>query len=142
MLARELADACDVPHRYYTLPETPEDVGEVFDRFVTAGEGRIDHVSGYIDGFGVFADLANSNVNGLIRVDEGFGWRPVGSPAAVWEVIGTPTIDDYETLLTSRSLGRARRHFRTDWSNGPGSRLRLGAIGCTTRIEYRSYSAR
>lgn len=111
VLARELADACDVPHRYYTLPETPEDVGEVFDRFITAGEGRIDHVSGYIDGFSVFENLANSNVDGLIRGDEGFGWRPVGSPAAVREAIGAPRINDYETLPNLSIPGQDTQAF-------------------------------
>jgi len=98
MRARELAEACDVPHRYYTLPETPENAAEVFDRFVTAGEGRIDHISGYLDGFGVFEDLSNMGVDGLIRGDEGFGWRPVGSTTAVRDVIGAVTIKDYEML--------------------------------------------
>ena len=72
-----------MPHWYYTLPEAPEDIEGVFDRFVTAGKGRIDHVSGYLDGFGVFEDLSESDVDGLIHGDERFGWRPVGSPAVV-----------------------------------------------------------
>ncbi len=125
VLARELAAACDVPHRYYTLPETPEDVGEVFDRFVTAGEGRIDHVSGYIDGFGVFEDLANSNVDGLIRGDEGFGWRPVGSPAAVREVIGAPTIDDYETLPDLAIPGQEAQAFPDQLEQKSGESLAI-----------------
>jgi asparagine synthetase B (glutamine-hydrolysing) len=98
--ARELADACGVPHRYYTLPEAPEEIEEVFDRFVTAGEGRIDHISGYLDGFSVFENLSDSGVDGLIRGDEGFGWLPVGSAAAVRDVIGAERINDHETLPT------------------------------------------
>ncbi len=109
--ARELAQACDVPHRYYTLPDTPKDVEEVFDRFVTAGEGRIDHISAYTDGFGVFEDLASRNVDGLVRGNEGFGWRPAGSSATVRDIIGAEMIDDYETLPDLSIPGHNRQHL-------------------------------
>lgn len=118
--ARELAEACGVSHRYYTLPETPENVGEVLNRFITAGEGRIDHVSGYLDGFKIFEDLQTRGVNGLIRGDEGFGWRPVGSRAAVLDVIGAKTIDDYETLrsLSIPGAGQQELPDRLDRRSG------------------------
>lgn len=109
--ARKLADACDVPHRYYMLPEVPKDIEKVFDRFIIAGEGRIDHVSGYLDGFEIFEDLSVSGVDGLIRGDEGFGWRPVSSSAAVRNAIGAATIDDHEMLPMLLTPGAAEQEL-------------------------------
>lgn len=60
--AQELANSCGIPHRYYTQPTQPENIETVFERFVTSGEGRIDHISGYIDNFQVFSSLVDKNV--------------------------------------------------------------------------------
>ena len=94
--ARELAAASDVEHRYYTLPELPDDGETVLDRFVTAGEGRTDHIAGYLDGCSVFADLSTRGVHGLVRGDEGFGWKTVGAPRDVRKVIAAMMVDDYD----------------------------------------------
>ncbi|WP_154018447.1 hypothetical protein [Halolamina rubra] len=109
--ARELAAACDVDHRYYTIPETSDDVETVFERFVTAGEGRIDHISGYLDGFSVFADLANRGIGGLIRGDEGFGWKTVGSPMGVRQVTGAQMVEDYDAFSSLSVPGVRRQEF-------------------------------
>ena len=55
----------DILHWRYALSETPEDGARISDRFVIVGEGRSDHISGYIDGFGISQNLARSNVNRL-----------------------------------------------------------------------------
>ncbi len=97
-LARELASACGVSHEYYELPERIDDPELFFDRFLTAGEGRIDHLMGYTDKFEYYAGLAQSDRVGMIRGDEGFGWMRAASPDWVRHLVGLDTIDDYERL--------------------------------------------
>ncbi len=121
--ARELAAACGVDHRYYTIPETPNDVETVFERFVTAGEGRIDHISGYLNGFSVFADLTNRDIGGLIRGDEGFGWKTVRSPMAVRQVTGAQMIDDYDTFSSLSVPGVRRQEFPKRLERASGESL-------------------
>ncbi|MFC6752982.1 hypothetical protein [Halorubrum tibetense] len=95
--ARELADAYGIPHEYYELPQHPSDIGTVFDRFVTAGEGRIDHISGYLDGFRTFKTLAEDHV-GIIRGNNPFGWSAVSSQTQVRRMVGGQLISDYEVM--------------------------------------------
>lgn len=97
-VARDVAAACGVPHTYHELPTAPEDVDTVFDRFLTAGEGRIDHVGGYVDGFDTFASLANDGVDGIIRGDVAQSHTVVKSSDHVRVNVGARLLADYSDL--------------------------------------------
>jgi len=103
--ARELADAYEIPHEYYELPQHPSDIATVFDRFVTAGEGRIDHISGYLDKFDTFETLSNDYV-GIIRGNNPFGWSKVISSIEVRWLVGGQLISDYDTLASLSIPGK------------------------------------
>lgn len=72
-IALQLAKKMDLNWSYMetNLSEVP--VGEVFTRFFVAGEGRVDHVSGYMDGFAIWKNMFESGIKGVIRGDEPFG---------------------------------------------------------------------
>jgi len=99
-VARDVAAACDVPHSYYELPTAPDDVETVFERFLTAGEGRIDHVGGYVDGFETFSSLAQRGVNGIIRGDVAQSQTVVKSPDHVRVNVGARLLSDYADLAS------------------------------------------
>jgi len=97
-IARELAAATDVSHTYYELPTSPDDVETVFERFLTAGEGCIDHVGGYIDGFDTFASMAGDGVRGIIRGDVALSQTVVKTPEHGRVNVGVRMLDDYAQL--------------------------------------------
>ena len=76
-IARRLARHFGIEHQYFETDLATESVDRVFDRFVANGEGRIDHVSGYADGFSLWRKLHDIGVRGIIRGDEVFGLNHV-----------------------------------------------------------------
>ncbi len=75
-IAQRLAHAYNTEHQFKSIQTADIPVEAVIDRFIQAGEGRIDHLSGYLDGFDLWADLHSQGVKRVIRGDEGFGWIP------------------------------------------------------------------
>ena len=94
-VAREVACALGVPHRFFTLEPHDEAADAILERFLAAGEGRVDRISGYADGFRVWKTLFDGGYDGVIRGDEAFGWVPVSSPRAVRAATKLATLDDY-----------------------------------------------
>jgi hypothetical protein len=88
-----------VSHEYYHTDLAAEPVERIFSRFMLCGEGRVDHIAAYMDGFRVWKTLFEDGVRGIIRGDEGFGWEPVSSPLTVRMSIG---IDMCADLLNLR----------------------------------------
>src|SRR5688572_31467725 len=98
-LARELAGAVGVAHRYFHTDVRAESIDKVIDRFIHCGEGRIDHLSGYSDGLETWRRLVeDEGCRGIIRGDEGFGWIPVSSESSVRLSVGTALCSDFRNL--------------------------------------------
>lgn len=94
-VARTLARSFAVPHRYFAITTARESPDVVLDRFVSAGEGRVDRISGYVDGFQVWKTLFDEGREGVIRGDEAFGSVPVNSPYAARQATSLTTLADY-----------------------------------------------
>ena len=77
-IARQVADAVGVSNTYYWFSDRPAQ--EIVDRFVALGEGRTDHVYGYVDGFATWKALFEDEVQGIIRGDQGLGTRRIELP--------------------------------------------------------------
>lgn len=107
-VARSLAERLNVKHRYFVLDGAEEPVEKVFDRFLVAGEGRVDHISGYTDGFALWKTLFQEKVWGIIRGDEGFGWVPVKNGYEVRKAIGLTTLSDLWDVDALARLGLGR----------------------------------
>ncbi len=104
-VARELANRLRVSHKYYLTEEPEEPVEEIVNRFVLLGEGRIDHLSGYMDGFRIWKTLFEEGVEGVIRGDEGFGWVGVSSSLSVRHSVGCPLCSDFRDLKKFEEFG-------------------------------------
>jgi hypothetical protein len=104
-VARALARFFGLQHRYYETNVSSEPIHAVFGRFLVCGEGRIDHISGYMDGFKIWKTLFEDGVHGILRGDEGFGWVPVSSPLDVRNRIGLLLWSDFVNLKPLEEFG-------------------------------------
>lgn len=95
-VAMMLARRYGVAHDYFDTDLSDEPVESVFKRFLVAGEGRTDHISGYMDGFYIWKRLYESGCEGIIRGDEAFGCNPVRNDHNVYENMSLKIISDYE----------------------------------------------
>ncbi len=105
-IAKKLASHYQVSHKYYTTDQPNESIEKIFYRFLWLGEGRIDHISGYMDGFNIWKTLYEDGVQGIIRGDEGFGWNE----AAISELYirlstGSTLCKDISNLKKYREYG-------------------------------------
>ncbi len=78
-IARRLAAALGVPHRFFPIDSRASAPEVVLQRFLAAGEGRVARISGYVDGFHIWKTLFDEGYDGVVRGDEAFGSIPVSS---------------------------------------------------------------
>lgn len=74
VIARRAAEALGTSNRYIVVEPSEVSPDEVLRRFRDVGEGRIDHIGGYSDGFALFRTLRDEGVSAIVRGDEAFGW--------------------------------------------------------------------
>jgi hypothetical protein len=110
-IAKRLASYFNLPNTYYELDTTKESIEKIFDRFIICGEGRIDHVSGYIDGFHLWKTLYEQGIKGIIRGDNGMGWKRGFSDFDVRNTIEIPTCSDFTNLANLVSSGDFKQNF-------------------------------
>jgi hypothetical protein len=104
-VAQEVAAALGVRNEFRAINIADEPAERILNRFVVAGEGCIDHLSAYLDGFAIWKSLYDEGIEGIIRGDEGFGWVSVKAPSAVLASIGIALWSAYANLPSLESLG-------------------------------------
>jgi hypothetical protein len=98
-VAKELAGKVGVRHRYFHTDVASESIEKVIDRFICCGEGRVDHLSAYMDGLETWRKLLEEeSCSGIVRGDEGLGWTPVSSELGVRLSVGIGLCADYRNL--------------------------------------------
>lgn len=104
-VAQRLARHLGVPHEFCAMDESRETAGVLFDRFLSNGEGCVENIGGYTDGFAVWRQLHDRGVTGVVRGDEGFGWEPVLVESAVRWAVGATMLPDVFPRERLESLG-------------------------------------
>ncbi|MCB0842651.1 MAG: hypothetical protein KDE26_05210 [Bacteroidetes bacterium] len=66
-IAQKLAKKLNQPHKFYPLDPAELPFSELLDRFLIAGEGRMDKIGGYLDGFEVWDQIQKENIQGIMR---------------------------------------------------------------------------
>jgi hypothetical protein len=122
-VAKSLADHFNVQHKYYETDVSDEPLEDIFSRFLVCGEGRIDHIPGYMDGFKIWKTLFESGTHGIIRGDEGFGWSSVLSPLEVRRKIGIPLWSDFSNLRSLEKFGFSKQELPTNLLRREGESL-------------------
>ena len=107
-IARRLAQHAGLEHQYFETDLSSEPVDRVFDRFVANGEGRVDHISGYMDGFQLWSLMVDGGIRGIIRGEQVFGHRPVRTPLDVRNRVGLTTWSDHVELPPLERFGLPR----------------------------------
>ncbi len=107
-IARRLAQRSGLEHQYFETDLSPEPLDRVFDRFVANGEGRVDHISGYMDGFQLWSSMVDGGIRGIIRGEQVFGHRPVRTPQDVRNRVGLTTWSDHVALPPLEQFGLSR----------------------------------
>jgi hypothetical protein len=110
-VAKKVAGHFKVHHTYYPTDLGSESIEEILNRFLICGEGRVDHLSGYMDGFKIWKTLYEDNIEGIIRGDESFGLMPVDSSIHVCSRLGITLCTDFSNLEDYREYGIACQEF-------------------------------
>ena len=123
-VARRIADAHGVSNDYHLTDLAREPIDKVIDRFVRLGEGRIDHLSAYMDGFAMWKSLFEDGAQGLIRGDEGLGWDKPKLPLASAVRIGVACApcSDFRNLRPYRD-GLSAQDLPSSLLKGEGETL-------------------
>ncbi len=103
-IARKVADLLGLSHQYFETDLTDEPVDRILERFLVAGEGRLDHISGYMDGFKLWRTLSERGAVGIIRGDHGFGHRVVSNADEARLRVGMTLWADYRNVPTLAHL--------------------------------------
>jgi len=104
-IALRLARHFGLEHRYFETDLTDEPVDRVFDRFIANGEGRVDHISGYADGFRLWGQLVDAGIRGIVRGDQAFGAKPVRTSRDARVRAGLMLWEDFGTLPPLEQFG-------------------------------------
>ena len=97
-IARRLAGHFGLEHRYFETDLTDEPVERLFDRFIRNGEGRVDHIPGYADGFRLWSQLAEAGIQGIVRGDQACGAKPVRTTLEARERAGLMLWSDFNAM--------------------------------------------
>ncbi|MFT3680857.1 MAG: hypothetical protein QM791_11330 [Ferruginibacter sp.] len=97
-VASAVAKAVGLKHRYFETDHCEASVEKIFDRFIKCGEGRVDHVPGYMDGFATWKAIHESGSYGIIRGDESFGWDNAITEHNSRLINNLTLCDDYNNL--------------------------------------------
>jgi len=89
-------------HEYFEVDLSEEPLDKIVHRFLAAGEGRIDHITAYMDGFNLWKNLSESGCRGIVRGDEAFGCKPVQEAALIYQRFGLFILDDFPNLRPLR----------------------------------------
>lgn len=104
-IAPLVAKNLGMQHQYLAINTTDENIETVFKRFILNGEGRVDHIEGYTDGFCLWKRLFNSNKQGIIRGDISCGWGKVTNAIRARHMCGLTLCKDYSNLEQYEAYG-------------------------------------
>ncbi|MFN3757280.1 MAG: hypothetical protein ACK4RM_10020 [Flavobacterium sp.] len=97
-IAKALSAKFDLPHTIFHLKNENLPPKEILDRFLKYGEGRIDHISGYLDGFELWKKIQQSGITSIIRGDHNFGRYKANNYASSRRIARFQFITDFENL--------------------------------------------
>lgn len=104
-VAGNLANKLKVSNIYYTNDISEEPIEIIIDRFILVGEGLIDNLSDYLDGFRMWKAVFENGIEGIVRGDEAFGWVPVSSSLGVRLNDTCCLCSDFSNLKDYRKYG-------------------------------------
>jgi hypothetical protein len=103
-IAARVARHYRLNHRFLETDLSDEPVEKLFERFFVAGEGRVDSIAGYTDGFKIWMGLFEEGAAGVLRGDECFGLKsPAFTELGARRYLNCLFLSDYANLPRSIS---------------------------------------
>ena len=124
-VAKKLADHFKIDHQYYSTNISKESFDVVINRFLVCGEGRIDHIGGYLDGLNIWKALFETQIEGVIRGDVSFSSKPAESPAQIRKMQGIPLCTDFSNLKDYQSYGFEKQELPEELDQLPNENLAM-----------------
>ena len=103
-IARKVADFLGLSHQYFETDLTDLPADRILERFLVAGEGRVDKISAYMDGFELWGSLFVGGTVGIIRGDHGFGHRVISNADEARLRVGLTLWSDLRDVPTLAAL--------------------------------------
>jgi len=103
-VASNVARAYGVNNLYFETDIRSNDFEVLIDKYLLAGEGRIDHINSFMDGLQMWQNLALHNYRVLYRADEVFGWLPCSTEKDVRISLDFHFMDDNSNMLSLRKF--------------------------------------
>lgn len=104
-VARRLAVEADLPYEYLVIEPGAVAPDLLVERFLANGEGRIDHLAAYLDGFEIWRTLHERGIELVVRGDEAFGWTAVGDERQARASVGLHLLSDFYSAEERVALG-------------------------------------
>jgi len=114
-VAKQVAEHFNKKHTYYPTDFSDEPVEVLFHRFLICGEGRIDHIGAYMDGFSIWRNFFSEGIDGVIRGDEVFGCSAQPSELDVRIFESFPLLSDFANLKNLHEYGIEGQEL-PDWA--------------------------
>jgi len=122
-IAGALAKSFNLVHEFFATDESGDAIDTVLNRFVVTGEGRIDHVSAYMDGLRMWSVFHDRGVAGILRGDEGFGWNAVTAVPDVRRCLDAFLLSDFPGIGDAASRGLAKQTWPASLDRRDGESL-------------------
>ena len=100
-VAQALAKELQTQHHFFKTDQNNLDFDSVVDRFIEAGEGRVDHIQTHTDGLAMWSEIAAKGFVGVVRADEVFGWLPVQNELDARLSVGFNNLNDFANLKSA-----------------------------------------
>lgn len=75
-VAAALAAELKVENRFFETDFRERTFEPLLNHFLAYGEGRLDHINSFMDGFRMWDQLYREGIRNVVRADEVFGWLP------------------------------------------------------------------
>lgn len=110
-VASKIADRLNVSNEYFVTDFRDRSFDPLFNRFLQYGEGRLDHINSYMDGFRMWEDLFSRGVRNVIRADEAFGWLPSKSEQDVRISLDLNLMEDNANMIPLKHFDLEPQQF-------------------------------
>ncbi|CAL66972.1 asparagine synthase-related protein [Christiangramia forsetii] len=97
-IAKNLALNYQTDHSFFSTKISHEPIDLLLERFLKNGEGRIDHISSYMNGFDIWKYLFENNYEGILRGNQLFSGLKPASELDIRRFMGLSLISDFENL--------------------------------------------
>ncbi|MDX1718631.1 MAG: hypothetical protein R3353_00585 [Salegentibacter mishustinae] len=123
VIAEKLAQEIGTKHRYCLTEAPNEPVETILNRFLLNGEGQIDHITGYLDGFQLWRDIQERGIEGVVRGDEIFGYNKIYTPLIVRNFMGLTICSDFDNLDKYKYIKSLEQKLPTHLKQKPNETL-------------------